>query len=101
MATVAELPEINSESRENFILNNKDDLNALGLLFLQLLSADFHAVARRPSPVLALVLMLEHDKCLGTKKPFIKLQREMLTHGIPFFTDGFGGSVLRAVDTLP
>ena len=78
-----------------FVTANAADLEALGLLFLRLLDADFHVLDSRPSPTLAVVLDLEQKKKLGLKKELTRLFSELRATGEPTLTNGFGGSVLR------
>lgn len=74
---------------------NPRDLEALGLLFFQLLMADFCTVSCEPSSVLAAVLHLENTGALKLSKKLTKLFLELQKSGQPLLTDGSGGSLLR------
>lgn len=82
-------------SIESFVQENKGDLEALVGLFIQLLMSDFQTLSNIPSPILAYVLECEKRGTLKMKKELLQLISESSNQGVPFVTDGFGGSILR------
>jgi hypothetical protein len=79
----------------DFFAENTDDLSVLGLMFMRLLAADFNVMSNQPSATLAVILRLEQERRLSTRKQLVDLISEFNATGEPILTDGFGGSILR------
>jgi peptidoglycan/xylan/chitin deacetylase (PgdA/CDA1 family) len=80
---------------ESFAQENKEDLQKLGLLFMQMLAADFKTLPNQPSPTLQFILRHDSMKTLGTRKGVTRLIHELKDHGVPLVTDVSGESILK------
>ncbi|PLX21252.1 hypothetical protein C0584_03160 [Candidatus Parcubacteria bacterium] len=78
-----------------FIESNKEDLQALGLLFARLLQADLMTLSVVPSPVFVAVMSLSENGKLGTQKPVIDLLRELNEVSLDLISTHDGMSILR------
>ena len=85
---------MNNTSFLSVLEQNKDDLQMLGFIFLQLLQADFCVLSPRPSAVLAAIMAMEQQGALHLDRPLVDLISHLDATGVETLMVN-GQSILR------